>query len=49
MLLKISSNAKREMCYHDVYFENGWKYEKAKYKTLENWLDKTKEFIVTTL
>ena len=31
----------------DVYFENGWKYDKQITKT-ENWIDKTKEFIVTT-
>ena len=35
--------------YHDVYLENGWKYEKAKYKNLRKlaWI-KSKEFIVTT-
>lgn len=32
---------------YDVYFENGWKYNKQITKT-ENWIDKTKEFIVTT-
>jgi len=32
---------------YDVYFENGWKYDKQVTKT-ENWLNKTKEFIVTT-
>ncbi|RLD38877.1 MAG: CRISPR-associated protein Csn1, partial [Bacteroidetes bacterium] len=30
----------------DVYFDNGWKYDKQITKT-ENWIDKTKEFIVT--
>ncbi|WP_410479454.1 type II CRISPR RNA-guided endonuclease Cas9 [Polaribacter sp. HL-MS24] len=32
---------------YDVYFDNGWKYEKQVTKP-ENWLHKTKEFIVTT-
>ena len=32
---------------YDVYFDNGWKYEKQITKP-ENWLHKTKEFIVTT-
>ena len=32
---------------YDVYFDNGWKYDKQIVKT-ENWLGKTKEFIVTT-
>ncbi|MCP5064140.1 MAG: CRISPR-associated protein Csn1 [Ignavibacteriae bacterium] len=32
---------------YDVYFENGWKYEKQITK-VENWIGKTKEFIVTT-
>ncbi|NOZ45684.1 MAG: CRISPR-associated protein Csn1, partial [Chlorobi bacterium] len=31
----------------DVFFENGWKYDKQITKT-ENWIGKTKEFIVTT-
>ena len=31
----------------DVYFTNGWKYEKQIVKT-EDWIDKTREFIVTT-
>ena len=31
----------------DVYFENDWKYDKQVTKT-ENWINKTKEFIVTT-
>lgn len=31
----------------DVYFENGWKYDKQIAK-IENWEGKTKEFIVTT-
>ncbi len=30
----------------DVYFENGWKYDRQVVKT-EDWIDKTKEFIVT--
>jgi CRISPR-associated endonuclease Csn1 len=30
----------------DVYFENGWKYDKQTTKP-NDWLDKTKEFIVT--
>ncbi|MBT3206789.1 MAG: hypothetical protein HN347_00415, partial [Bacteroidetes bacterium] len=32
---------------YDVYFSNGWKYDKQIVKT-ENWQAKTKEFIVTT-
>ena len=32
---------------YDVYFENGWKYDKRVTKT-EDWAGKTKEFIVTT-
>lgn len=32
---------------YDIYFENGWKYDKQTTKP-ENWLNKTKEFIVTT-
>ncbi|NPA44319.1 MAG: CRISPR-associated protein Csn1, partial [Chlorobi bacterium] len=32
---------------YDVIFENGWKYDKPIAKP-ENWLGKTKEFIVTT-
>ncbi len=31
----------------DIYFENGWKYDKQTTKP-EDWLHKTKEFIVTT-
>lgn len=31
----------------DVIFENGWKYDKQVVKT-EDWIDRTKEFIVTT-
>ena len=31
----------------DVIFENGWKYDKQIVKT-EDWIDRTKEFIVTT-
>lgn len=31
----------------DVIFENGWKYDKQVVKT-EDWLNRTKEFIVTT-
>lgn len=31
---------------HDVYFENGWKYDKQVVKT-EDWVGRTKEFIVT--
>lgn len=31
----------------DIYFENGWKYDKQTTK-LNDWLGKTKEFIVTT-
>ncbi len=31
---------------YDVYFENGWKYEKQIVKT-EDWIGRTKEFIVT--
>jgi len=32
---------------YDVVFENGWSYDKQITKT-ENWIDRTKEFIVTT-
>jgi len=32
---------------YDIYFTNGWKYDKQIVKT-EDWLDKIKEFIVTT-
>ncbi len=32
---------------YDIYFTNGWKYDKQTTKP-ENWIDKTKEFIVTT-
>lgn len=32
---------------YDLYFTNGWKYDKPIAKR-ENWIDKTKEFIVTT-
>lgn len=32
---------------YDVYFTNGWKYDKQIVKT-EDWIGKTKEFIVTT-
>lgn len=31
---------------YDVYFENGWKYDKQIVKT-EDWIGRTKEFIVT--
>ncbi|MGN7863589.1 type II CRISPR RNA-guided endonuclease Cas9 [Chryseobacterium sp. 22458] len=31
---------------YDVYFDNGWKYEKQIVKT-EDWIGRTKEFIVT--
>ncbi len=31
----------------DVFFDNGWKYDKQITKP-ENWVDKTKEFIITT-
>ncbi|QLE01488.1 CRISPR-associated protein Csn1 [Galbibacter sp. BG1] len=31
----------------DVFFENGWKYDKQIIKT-EEWINRTKEFIVTT-
>lgn len=31
----------------DIYFENGWKYDKQTTKP-NDWLDKTKEFIVTS-
>ena len=31
----------------DIYFENGWKYDKQTTKP-EDWIGKTKEFIVTT-
>ncbi|MDY0780380.1 type II CRISPR RNA-guided endonuclease Cas9 [Tenacibaculum sp. IB213877] len=32
---------------YDIYFDNGWKYDKQT-TTPKNWLNKTKEFIVTT-
>ncbi|PIQ11077.1 MAG: CRISPR-associated protein Csn1 [Ignavibacteriales bacterium CG18_big_fil_WC_8_21_14_2_50_31_20] len=32
---------------YDVYFENDWKYDRQIVKT-ENWIEKTKEFIVTS-
>ncbi|WET50549.1 HNH endonuclease domain-containing protein [Chryseobacterium indologenes] len=38
-------NVKGKILY-DVYFENGWKYEKPIVKT-EDWIGRTKEFIVT--
>lgn len=38
-------NIKGKILY-DVYFENGWKYEKQIVKT-EDWIGRTKEFIVT--
>ena len=37
----------QEIVLYDVFFENGWKYYKPISK-IENWLEKTKEFIVTT-
>ncbi|WP_346984798.1 type II CRISPR RNA-guided endonuclease Cas9 [Chryseobacterium sp. POE27] len=38
-------NIKGKILY-DVYFENGWKYDKQIVKT-EDWIDRTKEFIIT--
>jgi CRISPR-associated endonuclease Csn1 len=38
-------NIKGKILY-DVYFENGWKYDKQVVKT-EDWVDRTKEFIVS--
>ncbi|UUV20210.1 type II CRISPR RNA-guided endonuclease Cas9 [Paenimyroides aestuarii] len=38
-------NVKGKILY-DVYFENGWKYDKQIVKT-EDWIDRTKEFIVS--
>lgn len=38
-------NIKGKILY-DVYFENGWKYDKQIVKT-EDWIERTKEFIVT--
>ena len=38
-------NIKGKILY-DVYFENGWKYDKQVVKT-EDWIDRTKEFIVS--
>jgi len=32
---------------YDVYFENGWKYDRQVTKT-DDWIDKTREFIVTS-
>lgn len=42
-----SGKKKGEDTLYDVYFDNGWKYDKQIVKT-ENWIGKTKEFIVTT-
>lgn len=39
------ANIKGKILY-DVYFENGWKYDKQIVKT-EDWIERTKEFIVT--
>lgn len=38
-------NVKGKILY-DVYFDNGWKYDKQIVKT-EDWIDRVKEFIVT--
>ena len=40
------TKGKNEALY-DIYFTNGWKYDKPTTKP-ENWIGKTKEFIVTT-
>lgn len=37
----------KDLVLYDVYFENGWKYDRQITKP-EDWLGKTKEFIVTT-
>lgn len=37
----------KDLILYDVYFENGWKYDRQVVKP-EDWLDRTKEFIVTT-
>ena len=37
----------KDIVLYDVYFENGWKYDRQITKP-EDWLEKTKEFIVTT-
>lgn len=37
----------KNLTLYDVYFENGWKYDRQIVKP-EDWLGKTKEFIVTT-
>lgn len=37
----------KDLTLYDVYFENGWKYDRQVVKP-EDWLGKTKEFIVTT-
>lgn len=36
----------KDLILYDVYFENGWKYDKQVVKP-EDWINKTKEFIVT--
>ena len=46
----VDSGAKirgKDIVLYDVYFENGWKYDKQVTKP-EDWVGKTKEFIVTT-
>ncbi|MGB1296288.1 MAG: type II CRISPR RNA-guided endonuclease Cas9 [Flavobacteriales bacterium] len=45
--LEDSGEQVRGKTLYDVYFENGWKYDKRIVKT-EDWLERTKEFIVTT-
>ncbi|MDD3788091.1 MAG: type II CRISPR RNA-guided endonuclease Cas9, partial [Petrimonas sp.] len=37
----------KDIALYDVYFDNGWKYDKQIAKP-EDWIGKTKEFIVTT-
>lgn len=37
----------KDLTLYDVYFENGWKYDRQVTKP-EDWLGKTKEFIITT-
>ncbi|WP_426478898.1 type II CRISPR RNA-guided endonuclease Cas9 [Chryseobacterium sp. CBSDS_008] len=44
-IVNSGENIKGKILY-DVYFENGWKYDKQIVKT-EDWIDRTKEFIVS--
>lgn len=44
-IIDSGDNVKGKILY-DVYFENGWKYDKQIVKT-EDWIERVKEFIVT--